>query len=109
MTTKAAKGKKISKNIFEDKSENKSNKANPKKRKVISGQYVAIATIPLVLVLGNSMLVPILPDMQEKMGISRFQSSLVITLFSITAGHHHPCIRLFIRPFHTQSCHHPFA
>ena len=32
------------------------------------------------------MLVPILPDMQEKMGISRFQSSLIITLFSITAG-----------------------
>ncbi|SDO27472.1 MFS transporter, ACDE family, multidrug resistance protein [Paenibacillus sp. yr247] len=49
-------------------------------------EYIAIATIPLVLVLGNSMLVPILPDMQEKMGISRFQSSLVITLFSITAG-----------------------
>ncbi|GGI45423.1 putative MFS-type transporter YitG [Paenibacillus marchantiophytorum] len=48
--------------------------------------YIAIATIPLVLVLGNSMLVPILPDMQEKMGISRFQSSLVITLFSISAG-----------------------
>jgi MFS transporter, ACDE family, multidrug resistance protein len=49
-------------------------------------EFVAIATIPLVLVLGNSMLVPILPDMQNKMGISRFQSSLVITLFSITAG-----------------------
>src|ERR1700722_11406343 len=49
-------------------------------------EYIALATIPLVLVLGNSMLVPILPDMQEKMGISRFQSSLVITLFSITAG-----------------------
>ncbi|MEW9698524.1 MFS transporter [Paenibacillus sp. SI8] len=49
-------------------------------------EFIAIASIPLVLVLGNSMLVPILPDMQEKMGISRFQSSLVITLFSITAG-----------------------
>ncbi|MBD0381105.1 MFS transporter [Paenibacillus sedimenti] len=49
-------------------------------------EFIAIATIPLVLVLGNSMLVPILPDMQERMGISRFQSSLVITLFSVTAG-----------------------
>ncbi len=48
--------------------------------------FIAIATIPLVLVLGNSMLVPILPDMQEKLGISRFQSSLVISLFSVTAG-----------------------
>ncbi|OCT12733.1 MFS transporter [Paenibacillus pectinilyticus] len=49
-------------------------------------QYIALATIPLVLVLGNSMLVPILPVMQDKLNISRFQSSLVITLFSLTAG-----------------------
>jgi ACDE family multidrug resistance protein len=49
-------------------------------------QYLALASIPLVLVLGNSMLVPILPDLQEKMNISRFQSSLIITLFSLTAG-----------------------
>lgn len=49
-------------------------------------QFIAIATVPLVLVLGNSMLVPILPEMQEKLGISQFQSSLVITLFSVTAG-----------------------
>ncbi|MEF3307302.1 MFS transporter [Paenibacillus sp. GYB004] len=48
--------------------------------------FMAIATIPLVLVLGNSMLVPILPDMQEKLGITKFQSSLVITLFSLSAG-----------------------
>jgi MFS transporter, ACDE family, multidrug resistance protein len=47
---------------------------------------MAIATIPLVLVLGNSMLVPILPDMQQELNISRFQSSLVITLFSLAAG-----------------------
>ncbi|UKS24020.1 MFS transporter [Paenibacillus sp. HWE-109] len=60
-----------------------------KNKEAIKGSiwaYIAIATIPLVLVLGNSMLVPILPDMQEKMGITRFQSSLVITLFSIAAG-----------------------
>ncbi|ALS21023.1 MULTISPECIES: MFS transporter [Paenibacillus] len=49
-------------------------------------EFIAIATVPLVLVLGNSMLVPILPDMQERLGISQFQSSLVITLFSVTAG-----------------------
>lgn len=49
-------------------------------------EFIAIATVPLVLVLGNSMLVPILPDLQEKLGISQFQSSLVITLFSVTAG-----------------------
>lgn len=49
-------------------------------------EFIAISSIPLVLVLGNSMLVPILPEMQNRLGISRFQSSLVITLFSITAG-----------------------
>lgn len=49
-------------------------------------EFIAIATVPLVLVLGNSMLVPILPELQEKLGISQFQSSLVITLFSVTAG-----------------------
>lgn len=49
-------------------------------------QFIALASVPLVLVLGNSMLVPILPDMKRHMGISQFQSSLVITLFSVTAG-----------------------
>lgn len=87
MNTKAAEGKRSSENIFENKfdEENKSENISKNKKGYI-WEYIAIATIPLVLVLGNSMLVPILPDMQEKMGISRFQSSLVITLFSVTAG-----------------------
>ncbi|SFL27339.1 MFS transporter, ACDE family, multidrug resistance protein [Paenibacillus sp. 1_12] len=49
-------------------------------------EFTAISSVPLVLVLGNSMLVPILPDLQEKLGVSQFQSSLVISLFSVTAG-----------------------
>ncbi|MGM0881172.1 MAG: MFS transporter [Bacillota bacterium] len=49
-------------------------------------QFSAFATVPLVLVLGNSMLVPILPDMAKHLKLSEFQSSLVITLFSVTAG-----------------------
>ncbi|RAP77973.1 MFS transporter [Paenibacillus montanisoli] len=49
-------------------------------------EYSALATVPLVLVLGNSMLVPILPDMERELGISTFQASLVITLFSVAAG-----------------------
>lgn len=48
--------------------------------------YIALASVPVVLVLGNSMLVPILPTMERKLGISNFQSSLVITLFSIAAA-----------------------
>lgn len=49
-------------------------------------EFIALATIPLVLVLGNSMLVPILPELQKELGVSQFQSSLIISLFSITAG-----------------------
>jgi len=49
-------------------------------------EFIAIATVPLVLVLGNSMLVPILPDLARQLGISKAQSSMVITLFSVTAG-----------------------
>lgn len=57
-----------------------------RKRKGAAGEYLALATVPVVLVLGNSMLVPILPTMQREMGISQFQSSLVISLFSVAAA-----------------------
>ncbi len=46
----------------------------------------AIGSIPLILVLGNSMLIPILPQMKSELGISQFQTSLVITAFSIAAA-----------------------
>lgn len=55
-------------------------------RKGRGWEYFAIATIPLVLVLGNSMLIPILPDLKRSLQVSQFQTSLVITLFSVTAG-----------------------
>lgn len=58
------------------------------------GEFLAIATVPLVLVLGNSMLIPVLPDMKQALGISQFQTSLVISLFSITAGVAIPVIGL---------------
>lgn len=45
-----------------------------------------IAFIPLVMVLGNSMLVPVLPEMEAKLKISQFQISLMITAFSFAAG-----------------------
>ncbi|OAS22351.1 MFS transporter [Paenibacillus oryzisoli] len=73
--------------IYEHEEDSSSNNAkNETSEKGNVWQYIALASIPLVLVLGNSMLVPILPDLQEKMAISRFQSSLIITLFSLTAG-----------------------
>lgn len=49
-------------------------------------EFIAIATIPIVLVFGNSMLVPVLPQMQRELGINKFQSSLIISIFSLAAG-----------------------
>lgn len=47
---------------------------------------VAISSIPLILVLGNSMIIPILPTMEKQLQITGFQSSLVISAFSISAA-----------------------
>jgi len=46
----------------------------------------ALGAVPFIMVLGNSMLIPVLPQMQKSLGISQFQTSLVISLFSIPAG-----------------------
>ncbi|WP_082631292.1 MFS transporter [Gracilibacillus massiliensis] len=46
---------------------------------------IALASIPLVMTLGNSMLIPILPIIEKKIGITPFQSSLIITVYSIVA------------------------
>ncbi|MFD0588895.1 MFS transporter [Paenibacillus sp. GCM10027627] len=42
----------------------------------------ALASIPLIMTLANSMLIPILPLMQEKLNISPIQSSLIITVYA---------------------------
>jgi ACDE family multidrug resistance protein len=47
---------------------------------------LAIGSIPLIMTLGNSMLIPILPQMQSELGISAFQASLTITVFSVSAA-----------------------
>ena len=49
-------------------------------------QILAIGSIPLIMTLGNSMLIPILQPMQNSLGISEFQASLTITVFSIAAA-----------------------
>ncbi|MBM6618115.1 MFS transporter [Bacillus sp. RD4P76] len=46
---------------------------------------VSLASIPLVMTLGNSMLIPVLPTIEKKLKISSFQVSMVITLYSIVA------------------------
>lgn len=46
---------------------------------------VSLASIPLVMTLGNSMLIPVLPILEKKVGITSFQSSMIITSYSIAA------------------------
>ncbi len=46
----------------------------------------ALGAVPFIMVLGNSMLIPVLPEMQKQLGITQFQTSLVISMFSIPAG-----------------------
>lgn len=47
---------------------------------------IGLTGIPLVMVLGNSMLIPVLPTMKNKMHLTSLQTSLLITAFSIAAG-----------------------
>ncbi len=45
-----------------------------------------LCLVPFIMVLGNSMLIPVLPKMMKVMHLTLFQSGLVITIFSIPAG-----------------------
>jgi MFS transporter, ACDE family, multidrug resistance protein len=47
---------------------------------------IAISSIPLILVLGNSMLIPILPKMKTELDVSPFKISLIISVFSFAAA-----------------------
>jgi len=46
---------------------------------------VSLASVPLIMTLGNSMLIPILPLMEDKLDISKLQSSYIITVYSVIA------------------------
>ncbi len=46
----------------------------------------ALASVPFIMVLGNSMLIPILPQIQQQLNITQIEVSLIITLFSISAA-----------------------
>lgn len=47
---------------------------------------LAIGSVPLIMTLGNSMLIPILPKMKSELELSQFQVSMTITIFSIAAA-----------------------
>ena len=46
----------------------------------------AFSTVPFIMVLGNSMLIPEFPQIKNALDISQFKVGLLITTFSITAG-----------------------
>src|SRR5699024_9239045 len=46
---------------------------------------ISLASVPLIMTLGNSMLIPILPVMEDKLDIFKLQSSYIITVYSIVA------------------------
>jgi len=46
---------------------------------------VSIASIPLIMTLGNSMLIPVLPVMEKELSISSTQSGMLITCYSISS------------------------
>ncbi|MGE7598019.1 MFS transporter [Lysinibacillus fusiformis] len=52
---------------------------------VIVWCIVSLTSIPLIMTLGNSMLIPVLPILEDKVGITSFQSSMIITSYSVAA------------------------
>ena len=49
-------------------------------------QLAALCTVPLIMVLGNSMLIPVLPDMGRVMALDKSVTGLAVTAFSLAAG-----------------------
>lgn len=49
-------------------------------------KLATLSLVPFIMVLGNSMLIPVLPKMMAVMHLTLFQAGLIITVFSIPAG-----------------------
>ncbi|HHX24265.1 MAG TPA: MFS transporter [Thermoanaerobacterales bacterium] len=49
-------------------------------------QVFLLCLVPFIMVLGNSMLIPVLPKIKKAVGINQFQVGLMVTAFSIPAG-----------------------
>lgn len=48
--------------------------------------FAFLCGVPFVMVLSNSLLIPVLPQMQAQMQLTAFQVGLIITAFSVPAG-----------------------
>lgn len=55
-------------------------------KKKTAFQFALLCGVPFVMVLGNSMLIPVFPQMKKVMGLSQFQVGLIVTFFSVPAG-----------------------
>jgi len=51
-----------------------------------SHKLLVLSLVPFLMVLGNSMLIPVLPKLMAVLHVSLLQAGLVITVFSIPAG-----------------------
>ncbi|CAG9620909.1 Bacillibactin exporter [Sutcliffiella rhizosphaerae] len=56
-----------------------------KQHKVSAWCIISMASIPLIMTLGNSMLIPVLPLFEKELDISSFQSSMIITSYSVAS------------------------
>lgn len=48
--------------------------------------FAALCLVPFIMVLGNSMLIPVLPKIKSVLHLTQLQTGLLITAFSIPAG-----------------------
>lgn len=48
--------------------------------------FAILAAVPFIMVLGNSMLIPVFPELKSQLDLTQFQVGLMITAFSIPAG-----------------------
>ena len=48
--------------------------------------FAVLAAVPFVMVLGNSMLIPVFPRLESELGLNQFQVGLLVTAFSVPAG-----------------------
>ncbi|MFZ5597933.1 MAG: MFS transporter [Bacillota bacterium] len=55
-------------------------------KKTGAAVLAALSGVPFIMVLGNSMIIPVLPDIKNSLNLTGFQVSLIITLFSVPAG-----------------------
>ncbi|MEW6229682.1 MAG: MFS transporter [Bacillota bacterium] len=48
--------------------------------------FAALSTVPFIMVLGNSMLIPVLPKIRSVLNLTQLQTGFLVTAFSVPAG-----------------------